>query len=141
MLSQSMKRKIEWPLLGSPGTGLGTRVNSKHKTALRSKAKCPFLNRDFTQPSAMLINTHLNEGLSRVPRVRPYNESRILTPLHHSLFQLITPDVLTSLKNVIAVANHSYRPCGKLVQQTLECILLSALAPGDDSATERPKTV
>lgn len=79
--------------------------------------------------------THLDEGLSGVPGVWANNESRILTPLHHSLFQLVPPDMLTSLKNVITVANHSYRPRGKLVQQTLECVLLSAPTPGDDGTT------
>ena len=82
---------------------------------------------------------YLQEGLCGVSGVRPDDQAGVLAPLHHTLLQLVPPDVLTGLEDVVAVADHSHRAGGELIQQPLEGLLLSAPTPGDDGATDRQR--
>lgn len=49
---------------------------------------------------------YLNESLCRISRVWPDDQTRVLAALHDSLFQLVTPDVFTGVKDVVAVTDH-----------------------------------
>lgn len=77
---------------------------------------------------------YLNEGLSRVSRVRPDDQTRVLTPLDDSLLQLVAPDVLAGVKDVVAVTDHRHRHRRELIQDPFKRLLLPVPTPRDDGA-------
>lgn len=77
---------------------------------------------------------YLDEGLSRVSGVGPDDQTRVLAALDDSLLQLVSPDVLAGVEDVVAVADHRHRHRGELVQDPLKRLLLPASAPRDDGA-------
>lgn len=79
---------------------------------------------------------YLQEGLCGVSGVWTDDQAGVLASLHHTLLQLVPPDVLTGLEDVVAVADHSHWAAGELIQQPLKGLLLSVPPPGDDGATE-----
>lgn len=77
---------------------------------------------------------YLNEGLSRVSRVGPDDQTRVLTPLDDSLLQLVAPDVLAGVKDVVAVTDHRHRHRRELIQDPFKRLLLPVPTPRDDGA-------
>lgn len=82
----------------------------------------------------MALMLYLNEGLCRVSRVGPDDQTRVLTPLDDPLLQLVSPDVLAGVKDVVAVADHRHRHRRELVQDPLKRLLLPVPTPRDDGA-------
>lgn len=83
---------------------------------------------------------YLNEGLSRVSRVRPDDQARVLTPLDDSFLQLVSPDVLAGVEDVVAVTDHRHRNRGELIQDPLKRLLLPVPAPRDDGAARHEES-
>lgn len=77
-------------------------------------------------------SVYLNQSLCGVSRVRPDDQTRVLAALHDSLLQLVSPDVLTGVKDVVAVADHRHGPRGELLKDLFKRLLLPAPSPGDD---------
>lgn len=77
---------------------------------------------------------YLDQSLCGVSGVRPDDQTRVLAALHHSLLQLVSPDVLAGVEDVVAVADHGHWPRGELLKDPLKGLLLPAPPPGDDGA-------
>lgn len=83
------------------------------------------------------MTTHLQNRIKRVSRVWSDNQRGIRTALLYQPPQVFSPDLLTGIVDVVAVADYGHGNVGELLDDVLEGIFFMVLPPRCDGTAER----
>lgn len=82
---------------------------------------------------------HLQNSIEGVPGIRSNHQRGVSTARFYQAPQVLAPDLLTGIVDVVAVADHRHGHTGELLDDVLEGIFLVVLSPRCDSAAEKKK--
>lgn len=83
---------------------------------------------------------YLQNRIERVSGVRPHHERSVRTALLYQRPEVLSPDLLAGVVDVVAVADDGDRHAGELLDDVLEGVLFMVLAPRRDGAAGRRET-
>lgn len=86
---------------------------------------------------AVHATTYLQNRIERVSGVRSDNQRGIRAAFLYQPPQVFSPDLLTGVVDVVAVADYGYGHAGKLLDDVLKGIFFMVLPPRRDGTAER----
>jgi len=89
------------------------------------------------QSNSVVELADLEHGVQGVARVRPHHQRGVGAAGHDQVAQVLAPDALAGVVNVVAVADDGHGHVGELLHDVLEGVPLVVLAPRCDGAGRR----
>lgn len=77
---------------------------------------------------------HLQNSIEGVPGIWSNHQRGVSTARFYQAPQVLAPDLLTGVVDVVAVADHRHGHTGELLDDVLEGVFLVVLSPRCDSA-------